>query len=43
MGKHCNNSQCFKEKNSKAKFLIGSILKKINIDNFRKKKQTPKK
>jgi len=28
MGKHCNNSQCFKEKNNKAKFLIGSILKK---------------
>jgi hypothetical protein len=22
---------------------MGSILKKINIDNFRKKKQTPKK
>jgi hypothetical protein len=29
MGKHCNNSQCFKEKNYKAKFLISSILKKI--------------
>ena len=46
MGKHCNNSQCFKEKNNKAKFLIGSILKKkINRDNFRKKKtkQTQKK
>jgi hypothetical protein len=47
MGKHCNNSQCFKEKNYKAKFLISSILKKnkINRDNFRKKitKQTPKK
>jgi len=38
MEKHYNNSQCFKEKNNKAKFLIGSILKKINIDNFRKKK-----
>ena len=38
MGKHCNNSQCFKEKNYKAKFLISSILKKkIDIDNFRKK------
>jgi hypothetical protein len=39
MGKHCNNSQCFKEKNYKAKFLISSILKKnkINRDNFRKK------
>jgi len=46
MEKHCNNSQCFKEKNNKAKFLIGSILKKkVNRDNFRKKitKQTPKK
>jgi glutaminase len=29
MGKHCNNSQCFKEKNYKAKFSISSILKKI--------------
>ena len=38
MGKHCNNSQCFKEKNYKPKFLISSILKKkINGDNFRKK------
>jgi len=36
MGKHCNNSQCFKEKNYKVKFLISSILKKIT-------KQTPKK
>jgi hypothetical protein len=46
MGKHCNNSQCFKEKNNKTKLLIDSILKnKINRDNFRKKitKQTPKK
>jgi hypothetical protein len=45
MGKHCNNSQCLKKKNYKAKFLISSILKKINRDNFRKKitKQTPKK
>jgi len=44
-GKHCNNSQCFKEKNYKAKFLISSILKKNNRDNFKKKitKQTPKK
>jgi hypothetical protein len=34
-----------KKKNYKAKFLISSILKKINRDNFRKKitKQTPKK
>jgi hypothetical protein len=30
MGKHYNNSQCFKEKNYKAKFLINSILKKSN-------------
>jgi len=37
MKKHCNNSQCFKEKNYKAKFLINSILKKIDRDNFRKK------
>ena len=46
MGKHCNNSQCFKEKqNYKAKFLISSILKKIDRDNFRKNnnKKTPKK
>jgi len=34
-----------KKKNYKAKFLISSILKKNNRDNFRKKKtkQTPKK
>ena len=38
MEKHCNNSQCFKEKNYKAKFLISSILKKkIDRDNFKKK------
>jgi gluconate kinase len=37
MEKHCNNSQCFKEKNYKAKFLISSILKKIDRDNLRKK------
>jgi hypothetical protein len=39
MRKHCNNSQCFKEKNYKAKFSINSILKKNKIDrnNFRKK------
>jgi hypothetical protein len=45
MEKHCNNSQCFKEKNYKAKFLISSILKKIDRDNLRKQitKQTPKK
>jgi len=28
VGKHCNNSQYFKEKNYKAKFSISSILKK---------------
>ena len=49
MGKHCNNSQCFKEKNYKAKFLIGSILKnikstktileKINIKRKHKKRE----
>jgi Txe/YoeB family toxin of Txe-Axe toxin-antitoxin module len=45
MRKHCNNLQCFKEKNNRVKFLINSILKKIDRDNFRKKitKQTPKK
>jgi len=37
MGKHCNNSQCFKKINYKAKFLISSILKKKSTDNFRKK------
>ena len=43
MGKHCNNSQCFKGKtNYKAKFLISSILKKKNRDNFRKKKHQKK-
>jgi midasin (ATPase involved in ribosome maturation) len=48
-GKHCNNSQCFKEKNYKAKFLISSILKtkltetilekKNNKTNTKKKKK----
>jgi hypothetical protein len=45
-GKHCNNSQCFKEKNYKAKFLISSILKKKKQQRqFQEKitKQTPKK
>ena len=37
MGKHCNNSQCFKEKNYKAKFLISSILKKNQQRQFQKK------
>jgi VanZ family protein len=31
MAKHYNNSQCFKEKNYKAKFLVCSILKKIKL------------
>jgi len=43
MEKHCNNSQCFKEKNYKAKFLINSILKKINsIETILKNKITKK-
>jgi len=29
VGKHCSNSQYFKEKNHKAKFSTSSILKKI--------------
>jgi hypothetical protein len=37
MEKHCNNSQCFKEKNYKAKFLINSILKKNRQRQFKKK------
>jgi hypothetical protein len=28
VGKQCDNSRCFQEKNYKIKFLIGSILKK---------------
>jgi hypothetical protein len=46
MGKHCNNSQCFKEKNYKVKFLINSILKKKLTEIILEKKitkQTPKK
>jgi hypothetical protein len=46
MEKHCNNSQCFKEKNYKAKFLISSILKTNRHRQFKKEKitkQTPKK
>ena len=46
MGKHCNNSQCFKEKNYKPKFLISSILKKKSMETILEKKitkQTPKK
>jgi len=40
MRKHCNNLQCFK-KNNKTKFLIDSILKKINRDNLTKKITKP--
>ena len=43
MGKHCNNSQCFKEKNYKAKFLISSKLKKYNRQIQFQKKKTGKK
>jgi hypothetical protein len=44
MGKHCNNSECFKEKNYKGKFLISLIFKKNRRRQFKKKtKQTPKK
>ena len=38
MGKHYNNSQCFKEKNYKAKFLISSILKKKSTETILEKK-----
>jgi len=38
VGKHCSNPQYFKGKNYKMKFLTSSILKKIDKDNFRKKK-----
>ena len=41
MGKHCNNSQCFKgKKNYKAKFLISSILKKKTTETISEKKIT---
>ena len=46
MGKHCNNSQCFKEKKYKAKFPISLILKKKSTQTILEKKitkQTPKK
>jgi len=39
MEKHCNNSQCFKKKIAKLNLNQLNILKKIDIDNFRKKKQ----
>jgi hypothetical protein len=38
MEKHCNNSQYFKEKNYKAKFLISLILKKKLIETILEKK-----
>ena len=42
MGKHYNNSQCFKEKNYKAKFLINSILKTKSTEIILEKKITKK-
>jgi hypothetical protein len=42
MGKHCNNSQCFKEKKLKVKFLIGSILKKKSTETILEKKHQKK-
>ena len=38
MEKHCNNSQCFKEKHYKAKFLISSIFKKQSTETILEKK-----
>jgi hypothetical protein len=38
VGKHCSNSQCFKEKNYKAKFSISSILKKKSTEIIFEKK-----
>jgi len=38
MEKHCNNSQCFKEKHYKAKFLISSIIKKKLTEPILEKK-----
>jgi hypothetical protein len=40
MEKNCNNSQCFKEKNNKAKFLISSILKTKSTETVLEKKKT---
>jgi hypothetical protein len=42
MGKHYNNSQCFKEKKFKAKFLISSILKKKSRETILEKKNNKK-
>ena len=38
MEKHCNNSQCFKEKKYKAKFPISLILKKKSTQTILEKK-----
>jgi len=38
MEKHCNNLQCFKEKNYKAKFLISSIFQKKSTETILEKK-----
>jgi hypothetical protein len=42
VGKHCSNSQCFKEKQYKAKFSISSILKKKLTETILKKKHNKK-
>jgi hypothetical protein len=42
MEKHCNNSQCFKEKNYNAKFLISSIFLKKSTETILEKKQQKK-
>jgi len=39
MGKHYNNSQCFKKKNNKVKLLIGIILEKNNKTNTKKREK----
>ena len=43
MEKHCNNSQYFKEKNYKAKFLISSKLKKKSTNIILKNKEIKQK
>ena len=40
VGEYCNNQQCFKEKNYKAKFLTISKLKKINSTKIILEKKT---
>ena len=42
MGKYCSNTQCFKEKNYKAKFSTSSILKNKSIKIILKKKKKKK-